>query len=59
MRYPKGNPNNPMSPEDVEDKFRGLAARTLPDPQINRLTDLFSRLETLASVNELLDATRV
>ena len=58
VRYPKGNPNNPLSAAEVEEKFRGLAARTLPASRIERLVDLLSRLETLCDINELVDAVR-
>lgn len=58
VRYPKGNPNNPLGPAEVEAKFRALAARTLPPARIDRLAELLARLDTLGNINELVDATR-
>lgn len=58
VRYPKGNPNNPLSPAEVEAKFRGLAARTLGTAQIDRLTGLLARLDSLGDINGLVEATR-
>lgn len=59
VRYPKGNPNSPMSPEDVQRKFETLAGRTLDDGRIGQLSDLLSRLETLGDINELVDPVRL
>jgi 2-methylcitrate dehydratase PrpD len=58
VRYPKGNPNNPLSVAEVEEKFRGLAAHTLPASRIDRLADLLSRLETLCDINELVEVVQ-
>jgi len=58
VRYPKGNPNNPLSTAEVETKYRALAARTLPQEKIDKLANLLLRLETLSDVNTLVDATR-
>jgi 2-methylcitrate dehydratase PrpD len=59
VRYPKGNPNNPMSADDVQAKFATLAARTLHDTKIRALSDMLLRLETLPDVGELMDAVRL
>jgi 2-methylcitrate dehydratase PrpD len=59
VRYPKGNPNNPMSADEVQAKFAALAARTLQDTKIRALSDMLLRLETLPDVGELMDAVRV
>lgn len=59
VRYPKGNPNNPMSDDEAQAKFRALAARTLPAAQVGRLSDLLLRLETLSDIGALMEAARV
>lgn len=58
VRYPKGNPNNPMTEDEVQAKFRALAARTLPAAQVGRLSDLLLRLETVSDIGEVMDAAR-
>jgi len=59
VRYPKGNPNHPMSEDEVQAKFHALAARTLPAAQVDRLSELLLRLETVSDIGELMDAARV
>lgn len=56
VRYPKGNPNNPMSAEEVQGKFAALATRTLPPSRVERLAELLLRLETVAQAGSVLDA---
>lgn len=58
VRYPKGNPNNPLTAGEVETKFRTLAARTLPPAKIDRLVNTLARLDTLGNINELVDGSR-
>jgi 2-methylcitrate dehydratase PrpD len=59
VRYPKGNPNNPMSVEEVQQKCFALVSRTLPAPRTRALIDTLSRLETLSDIAPLLDGTRI
>ncbi len=58
VRYPKGNPNNPMSLQNVRQKFSRLAACTLDDGQIARLDNLLGRLETLDDIGQLVDSVK-
>jgi 2-methylcitrate dehydratase len=36
---PKGHPNNPMTREEVESKFRGLTAKFIEEPQAREILD--------------------
>lgn len=49
-----GTPENPMSDEQVEAKFRGLAAEVLRPDQVERATDLLWNLEKVADARELI-----
>lgn len=59
VRYPKGNPNNPMSPADVQEKFTALAERTLPPAQVARIGATLLALDTLADIGELVEQVRI
>jgi 2-methylcitrate dehydratase len=54
--YPKGHPRNRMSPSEVEDKFRGCTRALLSEAQQSEIIGLVQRLESLASINELMGA---
>lgn len=51
--YPKGDPNNPLSAQELEGKFRRLAGMRLSDDQVAQLEATCARLSDLASVAEL------
>jgi 2-methylcitrate dehydratase PrpD len=53
--FPKGHPNNPMSPAEVEAKFRACARGKLPSARQEKVIDKARELETLASVAELMN----
>lgn len=42
---PKGHPNNPMSREDVEDKFRSLTSESLSESQTREILDYVWSIE--------------
>ncbi len=50
----KGNPENPMSLEDLEDKFRGLASRILPGGKVDGIIEAIRGLEDLKDMNSLI-----
>lgn len=52
----KGDPDDPLSRAEIQDKLR-IAAR-LPKPQVELIIDLVSRLDSLADIRELTDAIR-
>ena len=51
--YPKGDPENPATAEELYDKFRELAGMTLPREKVNRLLDALGRLEGMENVRRL------
>jgi 2-methylcitrate dehydratase len=57
--YPKGHPRNRMSPAEVEEKFRGCTRAVLSEAQQSGIIALVQRLESLASINELMSAVAV
>lgn len=50
----RGSPENPISAEDVEYKFRNVVGRCLPSQQIDRLIELCRNLDSLPDLNELI-----
>ena len=52
--YPKGHPQNPMTDEEIQEKFRRLALNTLDRPQADRIIETVYRLDKLKSLNELI-----
>jgi 2-methylcitrate dehydratase PrpD len=51
--YPKGHPQNPMTDEEIQEKFRRLALNTLDRAQTERIIETVYRLDKLKSVGEL------
>ena len=56
--YPKGHPENPMTDEEVKEKFGGLALNTLGPTQIDRIIETVFRLDKLKSVGDLVATLR-
>jgi 2-methylcitrate dehydratase PrpD len=56
---PKGDPENPLSQQEFEDKFRSLAARVLDERRIARTMETVSKLDAISDVNELTEVFRV
>ena len=54
--YPKGHHRNPMSDADVEAKFRGLSSEVLGDSQADQVLELVWGLESVSSLDDVLDA---
>lgn len=52
--FPKGHPNNPMSPAEVEAKFRACARARVPPARQERIIGKARELEKLSSVVELM-----
>jgi 2-methylcitrate dehydratase len=53
--FPKGHPNNPMSPAEVEAKFRACARGRVPSARQEEVIGKTRELEKLASVAELMN----
>jgi 2-methylcitrate dehydratase PrpD len=52
-RTPKGYPQNPMSDNELLEKFRTLAAFSLSDDAVERTIELLTRLETIEHLDDL------
>jgi 2-methylcitrate dehydratase PrpD len=52
--YPKGDPENPLSEQEVVMKFKSLTEGTLPSPQADAIINRVLGLESMGDVNELL-----
>ena len=53
--FPKGHPDNPMSPAEVEAKFRACAHGRVPSARQEKVIGKARELDKLASVAELMD----
>lgn len=54
--YPKGHPKNPMSQEEIKEKFRKLALYTLTQDQVEKIIKMVDHLEDTDQVRELTDS---
>jgi 2-methylcitrate dehydratase len=54
LDYPKGDPRNPLSDREIEEKFDALAAPVLSSAARGKVKDAVWNLETLGSVTELM-----
>lgn len=51
----RGSPENPLSPADVEYKFRNIVRSCLPAADIETVIELSDRLDTLDDIQSLID----
>ncbi len=54
LDYPKGDPRNPLSDAEVEEKFAALAEGVLSDKAQKKLKDAIWNLEKIGSVSKLM-----
>jgi 2-methylcitrate dehydratase len=54
LDYPKGDPRNPLSDGEVEEKFAALAAGVLSSGAQKKLKDAIWNLENIGSVTKLM-----
>jgi 2-methylcitrate dehydratase len=54
LDYPKGDPRNPLTDAELEEKFRALAEGVLTPPAQQRVIEGVWNLERVSSVNELM-----
>jgi 2-methylcitrate dehydratase PrpD len=52
--YPKGDPHNPLSDEELENKFRSLAAGILPKEKIESLLKTLWSLEKVRDIGQVI-----
>jgi 2-methylcitrate dehydratase PrpD len=55
---PKGDPSDPLTRAEIEEKLRTSAAGFLPDATVKRIIALTGKLEALADIRELTHALR-
>jgi 2-methylcitrate dehydratase len=55
LDYPKGDPRNPLTDREIEEKFDALASPVLSASARERVKDAVWRLEELESIRELMD----
>jgi 2-methylcitrate dehydratase len=55
LDYPKGDPRNPLSDGEIEEKFDALASPVLTDDARRRIKDAVWGLEKLSSITELME----
>ena len=54
LDYPKGDPRNPLTDQEIEEKFAALADRVLSTSAQKKLKDAIWNLEKLSSVTKLM-----
>jgi len=59
VEYHRGHPRNPMSDQEIEEKFRSLAGALLSSGQQDGLLDQLWNLERLDRVGPIIEATRI
>jgi len=52
---PKGDPTNPISYEELAEKFRGLAVNVISERNVDQLTNKIKTLEQVSDIDALLD----
>ncbi len=57
--YPRGHTLNPMSDDEMSDKFRGVARRVLPEARVNQALDAMWKLDTAANLDAIYDAVQL
>jgi len=55
LDYPKGDPRNPLTDREIEEKFDALVAPVLSDDRRRRVKDAVWKIDTLSSITELMD----
>jgi 2-methylcitrate dehydratase len=53
--YPKGDPRNPLTDREIEEKFDALAEPVLPEDRRREIKDTIWRLERLSSISDLME----
>src|SRR5260370_8341630 len=54
LDYPKGDPRNPLTDQEVEEKFAALAESLLSQRAQEKLKDALCNLQSIASVRQLM-----
>lgn len=57
--YPRGNPNNPMTDADIEEKFRALTAGVMSKKAQTRVIEAVNNLDSAEGLSDFLEAMTV
>ena len=52
---PRGDPANPISYDELAEKFKGLAKNVIPEANVYQLLDKIKTLEQVSDIDVLLD----
>lgn len=52
--YAKGTPQNPLTRQEIEDKYKGLASLVLSDVKVNEIKSIVDNLEDLENIRSLM-----
>jgi len=52
-KFSKGDPENPMTPDEIKDKFMSLSQMTVSAERAREIYDMIMNIENLASIKEL------
>ena len=58
VETPKGDPANPLTDKELEEKFKTLACDIFPSDRVNEIIQTVQRLERLTDIKELTDLLR-
>lgn len=53
VEYPKGDPRNPMTDQELEDKFRNMAEKYMTEGQMKKVIATVYRMEKLDDISKL------
>jgi 2-methylcitrate dehydratase len=54
VEYPKGDPLNPMTDEELDDKFRNMAEKFMTEGQIKKAIETIYEMDKLDDIHELM-----
>jgi 2-methylcitrate dehydratase len=58
VSFPKGDPRNPLTFDEIEEKFRDLVEPLLPKKRMDQLVEMIHGLESLQDVGKLMKLCR-
>ena len=53
VNMPKGNPRNPFTDGELQERFRSLAGRVFPEDRTREIVRVVWRLEKVSNIREL------
>ncbi len=54
IEYPRGNPHNPMTDKEIEEKFRSMASKYMTEAQMAKVIATVNRLDQLKDIGEVM-----